>query len=154
MARIEHRREITTPLSPVDAHAHLLAAFAARNASMAQVSGNYLEGRTGSQAAIRLKGGWLAKLEDFPVVAAVAIAPAGSGAVVRLTVADDLGFGVKTGMKKKYTQAVEHFAAQLAGSLAGPTTARGACPAGHPVSPAARFCASCGTPLAPTAPGA
>jgi len=150
MARIERRQQITTPLSPADARARLLAAFAARNAKMARVADNYLEGRTGSQAALRLKGGWVAKLNDFPVVAAVDFTPTGSGTVVRLTVSDDLGFGLKTGMKKKYDQAVEQFASQLSAALAAPSLEHGRCPAGHPASDGARFCGTCGVAL--TAP--
>lgn len=148
MARIERRQQVTTPFSPAEAHSRLLAVFAARSATMAMLRENYLEGRTGSQAAIRLKGGWLAKTEEFPVVAAVDVTPAGSGSLVRLTVADDLGFGVKTGINKKYTKAVEGFAADLAASLAAAPGMQQRCPAGHTQPGGARFCSTCGAPVA------
>jgi hypothetical protein len=148
MARIEHHEQISTPLPPAEAHARLLNTSAARGAQMAFVTHDYLEGRTGSQAALRLKGGWLAKLEEFPVVAAVQVVPAPTGALVRLTVADDLGFGLKAGMNKKYRQAVEQLARALVGAVAAAPLPARHCPGGHPQPTHARFCGSCGAQVA------
>jgi hypothetical protein len=146
MARIETRREVTTPVPAAAARDQLLRVFQARGATMAIVADDRLEGRTGSQVALRLKGGWIAKPEEFPVVAAVLLLPGATGTVVRITVADDLGFGLKAGVTKKYTQAVEGLADALAGGVGSAPPA--GCPHGHAVAPGNRFCPSCGTPLA------
>jgi hypothetical protein len=146
MARIETRRQVETPLSAAAAKDRLLSVFQARRATVAIVTDDRLEGRTGSQVAIRLKGGLIAKPEEFPVVAAVVLLPGAAGTLVRITVADDLGFGLKTGMTKKYTQAVDGLADALAAGLA--SAPQVGCPHGHAVASGDRFCPSCGTPVA------
>ena len=61
------------------------------------------------------------------MVAAVEAHPEGAGTAVRITVADDLGFGLKDGMTKKYRQAVEELADALANAVtsSAPTTSLG-----------------------------
>ena len=84
---------------------------------VSRVAPNQADFRRGSQAALRLKGGLIAKIGDFPVVAAVRCDPALSGCTVVIHSLDDLGFGLKFGMRKKYTEAVRTFGETLAGMV-------------------------------------
>lgn len=124
MARITEQRSVTVTCDPATALQRAAAAIIERkHGRVEHAAGNKLEGRVGSQAAIRLKGGMIASIADFPLVAAVEAVPRRDGAEVRLTVADDLGFGFKFGMKAKYTRAASELADLLVLSVAAPSPA-------------------------------
>jgi hypothetical protein len=77
------------------------------------------EGRVGSRAAIRLKGGWMAATEDFPLVVVAAAHARGAATEIRITVADDLGYGMRTGIQAKYAHAAAELADALVSTLTG-----------------------------------
>lgn len=79
-----------------------------------RVSDNQADFRRGSQASLRLKGGLIAKVSDFPVLAVVRADEVSGGSSVFIRSLDDLGFGLRAGMKTKYTEAVRQFGELLA----------------------------------------
>jgi hypothetical protein len=63
--------------------------------------------KAGSQTALRLKGGWIASLKDFPVQIEISVVSIGDNACeIVVDARDSLGFGYKAGMKNKYQQAI------------------------------------------------
>ena len=78
-----------------------------------RASADQLDIRRGSEAAVRLKGGMLSRVEEFPVVASVKCQVCPTGSKVSIDVLDDLGFGSRVGMKSKMQQAVDLLAGQI-----------------------------------------
>ena len=68
----------------------------------------------GSQLALRLKGGLLSNLDDFPIQIEIRANPRSDGLTdVTVVVRDSLGFGLKTGMRKKYAEALSKWSTGL-----------------------------------------
>ena len=105
---------------------------------------NSLEGRVGSRLAPRMLGGGMAIIYQFPVFAAASATLRPEGTLVATTSRDDLGFGVKTDIRKKYEYTVGLLADQLIASISEPPrpTMIYFCPAGHPTHTTDRYCGS------------
>jgi hypothetical protein len=88
-------------------HAAVLERLASWGAKVDAADATHIEAKTGSQLAFRLKGGLLAKEREFPMRAAVDLAPQGNSTRVDVTVTDSMGIGTKTGIKKKYGTAIQ-----------------------------------------------
>ena len=98
---------------------------ASRRIGIAQRSSQRLLLKAGSQASLRLKGGWIAKIEDFPVEIEINVISLGDAECdVTVDVRDSLGFGFKAGMKNKYQQAVSMWMTDFRQLYAPLTTAR------------------------------
>lgn len=116
----------------------------------------------GSQAKLRLIGGLLIDIKDFPVRLVVEFsAPTGQGDV-RVTGYDDLGFGLMVGMEDKYQRAVfdimgvavnavAHLkiaAPEPAAVVPGAAAPKNFCSnCGAQSNPTAKFCSGCGQPI-------
>jgi hypothetical protein len=109
-------RAVHTSLDAETVNRRVIEVLTARkNGQIQMTDAGHVEGHCGSQVALQLKGGWIAHAEDFPIVAAVEFHPADEGGFqVRITVGDDLGFGLMFGMQTKYQGAIEELADELA----------------------------------------
>ena len=155
MARISFERTAQSALPAPRAIVELNQQAELRGWKVAHVLGNQLDIRRGSQAALRLKGGWLLRIDAFPVVASVRFDSNNSGCTVIINSLDDLGPGMMLGMKQKYVQAVSGFGDEIEAIVKSiapfqtPVSAPLAhCPAGHASASGARFCPTCGAAIA------
>lgn len=104
MAPIDHTVTFTSSLAPDAAREKALAWFSTYTYKVEDDQPGALTVYTGSQAKMRLLGGAFIAASSLPTRTTLAIAPSGSGSEVTVTTHDSVGFGVKTGMKKKYQQ--------------------------------------------------
>ena len=74
---------------------------------VALIEENYIEARRGSQLIFRTKGAMLAKPNEFPIVACLAIKSNGQSSQIEVAVHEDFGVGSIFGAKKKYQQVCE-----------------------------------------------
>ena len=124
MAPMTFTQSFVVQLSPVEVHDQILATFGSMSARVQTDSDTYIEAKTGSQLAMRLKGGmwgWT-KLTEFPMQTSVALRSEGQGTAVQVTATDALGFGRKTGMKAKYQQALQAMVEELRAAVGGGAT--------------------------------
>lgn len=162
MAAIETVRSGQVDLAPVAAADALGRAASQHGIQVARIDGQQLDLRRGSQAAFRIKGAWLAKPAEVPVVAAVRFDPADSGSFVNLRCVDDLAVGLRLGAVKRMTAGVEEFADLVLQLAINASNERGAgaasirperavealhCPSGHPNDAQAHYCSTCGSRL-------
>jgi len=114
--RLVATRALHTDLDADAVNRRVVGVLTARkNGQIHKAETGYVEGHCGSQVALQLKGGWIAHEEDFPIFAAVVFHPAVEGGTdVRVTVGDDLGFGLMFGMQAKYQRAIDELADALA----------------------------------------
>src|SRR5437016_4062849 len=91
---------------PEEVRAAILSKLTSMSARVGTVSDAYIEAKTGSQVAMRLKGGWIAKPIELPMRTAIALQPGDRGTQVQVTVTEAVGFGFKFGMKNKYREAL------------------------------------------------
>ncbi len=67
-----------------------------------------LTAKAGSRVTMRLKGGWMANLDEMPCRIAVRASPWGPAhAVVVVEVQDDFGFGSRFGARQKFEDALD-----------------------------------------------
>lgn len=167
LPQITEHRAVTSELPADVLVGELVAKLKNRKyARFERVDSNHIEGRLGSQLALRLKGGWIASPSDFPILVGVALQPMSSGTEVRIAVADGLGIGSKWGMRKKYEQSVAEVADALVAAVVGAqplSTTNEAmarvpatpvadeatpCPNGHPAGPSVGYPPQVGAPTA------
>ena len=124
MARITTYRSVRTT-GGVDAAltscANAIAGW--KHGRVERRSESRLDGRVGSQAALRLKGSLIAGSGDLPMAVRIEGHPDADGAELQITVSDALGFGPMTGMKGKYERAVADLADALVRSIPNPAPA-------------------------------
>ena len=106
---------VQSVLPPLELVNRILQLAQQRGMSYTQVAQNQIDFRRGSQAAIRLKGAIFSKTSEFPVVAVIRCDPQGAGSLAVINSLDDLGFGLKIGITKKYETAVREFGEIMAG---------------------------------------
>jgi hypothetical protein len=111
---------VEVPVASMDAARQaLLASLSPFGAKLVRDDGNGLVIARGSQMALRLKGGMIAPLKDFPVRATVVFEQRPAGVVAIVTVNDDLGYGSKLGMTSKYQNACTELATHLFNAMQG-----------------------------------
>ncbi len=85
----------------------VLAAGVSMGLRVADQSDRRLLFKAGSQTALRLKGGWLSSLKDFPVQVEISVVSVSENACeIVIDARESLGLGSKVGMKNKYQQAI------------------------------------------------
>jgi hypothetical protein len=89
-------------------------------ASVEVVEEAYVEAKLGSQAKFRMKGAMLAKLEDYPLVV---MAQFSDGNQLQITVGENFGFGVLTGVKGKFQEACDFAMNELVMKIHAPAIA-------------------------------
>lgn len=104
MARIEARRTIQSDCSMDAAQEALIRYFNSLGARVKNVGPNYIEASTGSQAGLRTKGAGFTANSDYPMRTSVALSASENGCVAELTFVDELGVGLKVGLKKGYRE--------------------------------------------------
>ena len=72
-----------------------------------------LVGKTGKKVAVRILGAFFVPRAWWPLRTELRLAPAASGTNVDMTVADDFGVGIRTGMKGKYDELMATRAAEI-----------------------------------------
>lgn len=97
----------------------ILAKLASMGARMNTVSDSYVEAKTGSQVAMRLKGGMIAKPTELPMRTSVALHSQGDSTSVQVTTSDVVVFGFKLGMKNKYDHALQEMIDELRAAVGG-----------------------------------
>ena len=111
----------------------------------------------GSQVALRVKGAMFSSIDEMPVEVQVFFQAAGQGSAIHIRGADDLQFGLRIGMRTKYTNAVNDFADRIMWGMmaATPVGAQpmgaairqgGLCARGHTMAESGNFCQACGSP--------
>jgi hypothetical protein len=102
------------------ARAAILTGVASFKGSIAKNDVAGIDVKRGSQVALRLKGGLIAPLVDFPVRACISFVPKiGGGATVWIRVEDTLTVGLKVGMTNKYQSACTELAQLIVGLVQG-----------------------------------
>lgn len=115
---INTTRTIQVAVPPEAARAATEAAMVARKGKIQPGNGDgELSAKFGSQAMLRIAGGWLMPTKFFPVKVHATFTPTSQGAEITLTVADAMGIGTKAGMKGKYERAVIEVAGDLVMAL-------------------------------------
>ena len=118
MSRIEMAITVQSALPPTELVKRVLQLSQQRGIKFTQVAENQIDVRRGSQAALRIKGGIFSKSSDFPVVTVLRCDPSDNGTNAVINALDDLGFGLKLGMEKKYQTAVREFGEIIANLIA------------------------------------
>lgn len=98
---------------PEAARSVMQDAMVGRKGKILDGGDEYLSAKFGSQAMLRIVGGWLMSARFFPVKAHASFTPTSDGTEIILTVTDSMGVGTKAGMKAKYEQAVTEVAGDL-----------------------------------------
>lgn len=118
MARIELLGSLPSQLSPTDLMDRVCHIAASRGIEVLRSAPNQADFRRGSQLALRFKGAIFTNVEQFPVVAVIRCDPTATGSIAVINSLDDLGFGLRVGMRNKYTEAVRRFGALLSSFVA------------------------------------
>lgn len=113
---------IQSVVPPIDLTNRVLRLAQQQGIKNVQVAENQIDFRRGSQAALRLKGAMFAKPTDYPVVAVLRCDQLNEGSNAIINSLDDLGFGLKFGMTKKYEAAVREFGEIIAALVAKAAT--------------------------------
>jgi hypothetical protein len=107
VARLEYRESFSGACSPEQAQLATVRYLGSIGARMNAVSPTYIEAATGSQLALRMKGGLFADKSDYPVRTSVTISPTPEGCRIDVTCVDELGVGFKVGLRKGYQSAFQ-----------------------------------------------
>ena len=113
---------IQSVLPPVELTNRVVQLAQQRGIKFAQVAENQIDFRRGSQAALRIKGSMFAKSTEYPVVSVLRCDKLNEGSNAIINSLDDLGFGLKLGMTKKYEAAVREFGEIIAALVAKAAT--------------------------------
>ena len=156
MGIIETFRQGSTPMQPVQAADYLCAMATQWHMRVQPMSPTQVRVFRGSQVALRLKGAIFSSIDEMPVEVQVFFQPAGQGSVIHIRGADDLQFGLRIGMRNKYTNAVNDFADRImwgitsaipvGTQLMGADAQQGSsCARGHAMTGPGNFCSTCGS---------
>ena len=118
MSTIVRAWSLPVALEFYDTHMVVAQRLEAAGATITQHDQYAVVAKAGSQLALRFKGGWLSRPQDFPVemtVRAIPVAPGLSRADIG--VRDTLGLGLMIGMQRKYTQAIDGWCATIQSAL-------------------------------------
>ena len=157
MGIIETFRQGSSPMQPVQAADYLCVMATQWQMRVQRISGTQVRVFRGSQVALRLKGAMFSSIDEMPVEVQVFFQPAGQGSVIHIRGADDLQFGLRIGMRNKYTNAVNDFADRIMWGITSATPVRaqpmgvvpqrgGSCVQGHAMPGSGNFCLTCGSP--------
>src|SRR5581483_7643585 len=94
----------TVTLNPAEVRDRVLTWFRPYTHRVLVDTVDQLEVASGSQTKMRLLGGAFIAASSLPTRTAVSITPGGTGSTVEVTARDAVGFGLKTGMKRKYEE--------------------------------------------------
>jgi hypothetical protein len=96
------------PGTPVGVWAAVDAIIATTGMRVAQRTDDYLLGELGSQVSMRLKGGMLSSLDEFPLKVEIRVVANDPGSTsVWVEVRDNFGFGSRFGARNKFQQAID-----------------------------------------------
>lgn len=157
MGIIETYRQGSSPMQPVQAADYLCAMATQWQMRVQRISATQVRVFRGSQVALRLKGAMFSSIDEMPVEVQVFFQAAGQGSAIHIRGADDLQFGLRIGMRTKYTNAVNDFADRIMWGMmaATPVGAQpmgaairqgGLCARGHTMAESGNFCQACGSP--------
>lgn len=90
---------VTTGYSPAEAQQRLATHFGSK--VVANTPGT-LVATSGSKVAIRLLGAYLMPKAWMPTKTTVEFAPSGRGCQATVACSDNFGFGIRTGMRRRY----------------------------------------------------
>jgi|GEM_PF-2875061 len=157
MGIIETFRQGSSPMQPVQAADYLCVMATQWQMRVQRISATQVRVFRGSQVALRLKGAMFSSIDEMPVEVQVFFQPAGQGSAIHIRGADDLQFGLRIGMRNKYTNAVNDFADRIMWGITSATPVRaqpmgvapqrgGSCVQGHAMPGSGNFCSTCGSP--------
>ena len=157
MGIIETFRQGSSAMQPVQAADYLCTMATQWQMRVQRISATQVRVFRGSQVALRLKGAIFSSIDEMPVEVQVFFQAAGQGSAIHIRGADDLQFGLRIGMRTKYTNAVNDFADRFMWGItsATPVSAQpigvapqygGSCVQGHAMPGPGNFCSTCGSP--------
>ncbi len=120
MALISHSETMSVPLEPSAVRERVLAWFDPIGRKIVADEPGRLDLKSGSQAKLRLRGGAFIAPVALPTRTVVTMDAAGGATQVTITASDAVGFGAKTGIKRKYGERVEAIVAGLVEALSAP----------------------------------
>jgi hypothetical protein len=104
MSRITKTEVLSVSFDCAQVREHVLAWFAAIPHTVVTDTPNRLEVKSGSQAKMRLLGGWFIAGSSLPTRTEVAMKPTHASTEVIVTAAEAAGIGFMWGMEGKYAQ--------------------------------------------------
>jgi hypothetical protein len=114
MATLSRSATFVTSDPPAEAVERCRAWLAQRaSAEVVIQEPEHLEVASGSQIKLRLIGGAFVAPSSLPVRTVVDARPTATGSELTVTATDSVGFGLKTGMKKKYERWLEEIVSGL-----------------------------------------
>ena len=150
MGIIETFRQGSSPMQPIQAADYLCTMATQWQMRVQRISATQVRVFRGSQVALRLKGAMFSSIAEMPVEVQVFFQAAGQGSAIHIRGADDLQFGLRIGMRNKYTNAVNDFADRIMWGITSaiPVGAQqnGWCARGHAMTGPGNFCSTCGSP--------
>ena len=99
MATVQITKTIDTPFSQDEARRRLVEHLNVVKAKVVEGPEGGIEATRGSRLAIRILGAYLMPKDWMPTKATVGFESAGPGCRVTVTIADNFGLGIRTGMK-------------------------------------------------------
>ena len=156
MGIIETFREGSSPMQPLQAADYLCAMASQWQMRVQRISATQVRVLRGSQVALQLKGTMFTSIDEMPVEVQVFFQGAGHCSVIHIRGADDLQFGLRIGMRTKYTNAVNDFADRIMWGItsaipmgqqpSGVAQLSATCVRGHGMNGQGSFCSECGSP--------
>jgi hypothetical protein len=104
MAPLTHTDTFDVTLTPAEVRERVLTWFRPYSHRVVVDTLAQLEVTSGSQAKMRLIGGAFIAGSSLPTRTVVTIAAGANGSSVGVTARDAVGFGLKTGMRRKYEE--------------------------------------------------
>ena len=117
MASIPHTEQFNTVVSLDEASQRFSAYHSSKGGKVMTTPDGALEGTTGSKVGVRILGAFLVSRSWWPLKTTVRFTQADDGTSVEMTVADNFGFGFRTGLKAKYEALIHERAAEVKGAL-------------------------------------
>ena len=104
---LSHSDQFSTGVSPDEAAQRFEAWHAVNGGRFEKAADGSLEGTTGKKVAVRILGAFFVPRSWWPLKTTVRLTPAANGTSVDMTVADNFGLGIRTGMKGKYDELMQ-----------------------------------------------
>jgi hypothetical protein len=117
MAAIADAESFTTDLSVEEVTERFRAFHSSKGGAVTTASDGALEGTTGSQVKVRLLGAFFVSRSQWPLKTRLRLEPTPDGTDVEMTVADDFGIGIRTGIKAKYDELIQERSAEVKAAL-------------------------------------
>ena len=114
---LTYSENFNTAVSPEEAAQRFSALHEAKGGKVTTGPDGSIEATTGKKAWVRILGAFFVPRSWWPLKTTLHFTPAGTGTSVEMTVADNWGVGIRTGMKGKYDELMQARAAEVKAAL-------------------------------------